>query len=384
MRVLFSSSAGDGHVLPLLPLALAFRDRGDEVAIATGPSLGPRIEEAGLTALAAGLDVREVEALFAPDRAEIESLPIAERRPHQFSRRFGRVDAPARIEELRTRVRELEPDVLVHETAELAAPVIAAELGLPSVQHGFGRRMPTRAIEAALAEVAPMWHAAGLEPDAHAGLFRDAYVDICPPSLEPEPPPRGVTVLPMRAAHAQEATRDGARPLVYVTIGTVIHNIGLLRTLVAALAPVDADVLVTTGAQNDRSEIGPVPPNTTVEPYVPQAQVLPRASLVVTHGGSGSMLGALAHGLPLLAVPHLADQFDNAAAAERAGVARVLLPHEIAESSVREAAETLLADDAYRVAAVGVAEEIAAMPPPAEVAGRIAELVVSRGARAHA
>ena len=59
-----------------------------------------------------------------------------------------------------------------------------------------------------------------------------------------------------------------------------------------------------------------------VERYVPQADVLPLCDVAVGHGGSGSTLGALAHGLPMLLLPHGADQFENAQACAALGVAR--------------------------------------------------------------
>jgi UDP:flavonoid glycosyltransferase YjiC (YdhE family) len=70
----------------------------------------------------------------------------------------------------------------------------------------------------------------------------------------------------------------------------------------------------------------------------------------------------------------MADQFDNAAACARVGVARVLLPDELTEAAVRTAVDALLADDSYRLAARRVAGEIAAQPSPRELADRIEEL----------
>ncbi len=51
--------------------------------------------------------------------------------------------------------------------------------------------------------------------------------------------------------------------------------------------------------------------------FVPQGALLARCRLVITHGGSGTMLGALASGVPLLMTPRGADQYDNAAAVVR-------------------------------------------------------------------
>jgi UDP:flavonoid glycosyltransferase YjiC (YdhE family) len=89
------------------------------------------------------------------------------------------------------------------------------------------------------------------------------------------------------------------------------------------------------------------------------------------------MLGALAHGVPMLAVPHAADQFENATAAAAAGAARVVLPDELSEPAVRDAAGALLDDASYRDAAQDIAAEIAAMPSAAEVVQQIEEQSLS-------
>ena len=75
-------------------------------------------------------------------------------------------------------------------------------------------------------------------------------------------------------------------------------------------------MLLTTGADLD---LGPVPPNVTVERWVPQTRRARRARLVVCHGGSGTVLGTLAAGLPLIILPLFADQATNAERARERG-----------------------------------------------------------------
>jgi UDP:flavonoid glycosyltransferase YjiC (YdhE family) len=377
MRVLFSSVAGYGHVFPLLPLAQAFRDRGDDVALATAATFAPFVEAAGLQLLPAGLSEAELNARYAPDRVVMMTLQIPERRAFAYAHRFARLDAPARIGELREQAIAFRPDMIVHESADLAAPVVAAQLGLPSVQHSFGRMVSWSAIEAAAIEVAPMWESAGVELEPYAGLFRGPVVDISPPSLDSDRPPDGTTVLPRRPVDAEVSDHSGERPLIYATLGTVVTSTRMLDVLLAGLAGLDADVLLTTGWQNDPAELRAIPANATVERFVPQNEVLPRCSLIATHAGSGSMLGALAHGVPLLAVPYSADQFDNAAAATAAGAARVVMPDELSESAIRQAARALLDDPSYSGAARHLAAEIAAMPDAAHVAQQIEEACLS-------
>jgi MGT family glycosyltransferase len=216
-----------------------------------------------------------------------------------------------------------------------------------------------------------MWERAGVELEPFAGMFRGPYIDICPPSLDSERPPDATPVLRRRPVDAKISDHAGERPLIYATLGTVVTNPRTLDVLLAGLADLDADVLLTTGWQNDPGELGAIPANATVERFVPQDEVLPRCSLIVTHAGSGSMLGALAHGVPMLAVPHAADQFENAAAAAAAGAAHVVMPDELSESAIREATRALLEDPSYRDAARTVAAEITAMPSADELADRL-------------
>jgi UDP:flavonoid glycosyltransferase YjiC (YdhE family) len=117
-----------------------------------------------------------------------------------------------------------------------------------------------------------------------------------------------------------------------------------------------------------------LPRSVRVERFVPQGVLLPHVDLVVHHCGSGTMLGALAHGLPQLVLPHGADQFLNARALLDAGAGLRLLPEEITPESVADAARALLGEPAYRDAAAGLAAEIAAMPAPADTVPKLERL----------
>jgi UDP:flavonoid glycosyltransferase YjiC (YdhE family) len=101
---------------------------------------------------------------------------------------------------------------------------------------------------------------------------------------------------------------------------------------------------------------------------------MPHVDVVAHHCGSGTMLGALGHGLPQLALPHGADQFTNAQALLDSGAGRRLLPEEITADAVAEALQALLTEPAYREAARGLAAEIAVMPAPAEVVSELERL----------
>ncbi len=100
----------------------------------------------------------------------------------------------------------------------------------------------------------------------------------------------------------------------------------------------------------------------TVERWVPQAEALADATLVVCHGGSGTTLGALAAGLPLVLVPMFADQFENARTIAAAGAGLIAEP-----DGLRAAIETVLTEPAYRQAAGRIADELRSAPDPLSV-----------------
>jgi UDP:flavonoid glycosyltransferase YjiC (YdhE family) len=121
-------------------------------------------------------------------------------------------------------------------------------------------------------------------------------------------------------------------------------------------------------------ELGDVPDNVTVRAWVPQADLLPHVDVVVHHGGSGTTLGALTVGAPQLLLPQGADQFANADAVTAAGAALRLLPDELTADAVAEHTRALLSPGGHsgqREAARAIADEIARMPSPDDVARRL-------------
>jgi MGT family glycosyltransferase len=158
-----------------------------------------------------------------------------------------------------------------------------------------------------------------------------------------------------------------SRPLVYLTLGTVAFGAtGVLRAAIDGLARLPVDVLVAIGP-GDPAALGPVPASVRVERFVPQPEVLAHADLVVHHGGSGTVLGALAAGLPQLLVPQGADQFRNATTLAEVGAGRELVGDAATADAIEEHARFLLEDVHTREVAQGISAEIAAMPSPAAV-----------------
>lgn len=372
MRILFSTTAAEGHFLPLVRLAAAAENAGHDVVFATAGSFAARVRREGFETLSAGMDLAELQRRFAAVHEQLATsgLSRAERRAQGFANRFALIDAPAKLDDLRAAADAWHADAIVHEPADLAAPLVGEQLGVPTILHSFGRPIPGSALRAAATLIAPLWRRAGLTPDPHAGVFRGAYVDVCPPSLRSKAPPDDVSVHRLRPVDRGEG-RASDPPLVYMTLGTVFNRAATLRMLLDASAGLDCRVLMTVGETVDPDDLGAIPANADVARYIPQREVLPRASVVVSHGGSGSMLGALAHGCPLVLVPQGADQFDNAVAVTAAGAGVAVMPERQSPSNVRDALQTLLRERSFAQRAASIAGEIAALPGPEHVAATL-------------
>jgi MGT family glycosyltransferase len=168
---------------------------------------------------------------------------------------------------------------------------------------------------------------------------------------------------------------DNDRPNVYCTLGTFTNsNAEVFRTLIDAFSSLEIDVLMTTGGRITSDELGLLPTNVTVEAYVPQAQVVARADLVVCHGGSGTMLASLGAGVPIVAIPQGADQFINAPWWVRSGAVTVLPSAGLEPTSIAASIANALDDPVMRAAAASTARDMAAMPSPDETAVKLIQL----------
>ena len=90
--------------------------------------------------------------------------------------------------------------------------------------------------------------------------------------------------------------------------------------------------------------------------------------LVVSHGGSGTMLGAAAHGVPQVVLPQAADHFRNARALSSVGAGRAVAPGQQNAQGIADALSASLRSAAQAGAAAALAREMSAMPDAPEAA----------------
>src|SRR5215218_3065857 len=365
MRILMTTIKGEGHLRPLLPFADAFREQGHDVLIAIPESATGLVLDAGHEAWAlpqAPTAVSDAVSASAHAAGPEEANRIV------IGELFAGVYARAALPGVIGAVAEWRPDVLMHETCEFAAALVAEQAALPSVRVA----VHMASLEAYIArfaagDVDELRVMLGLDPDPDGErLLASTSVTLTPPGLD-----GGVTDGHYREPHAPlevppgDLRGDARRPLVYVSYGTVAPQgdayPGLYREAIEQLAGLDVRVLLNTG-RRDPAELGPLPAGVHAERWVHEAAVLPYVAAMVSHGGAGSVRTALSAGVPLAVLPRFGDQPLNARAVEASGAGLVVNGAE----ELRRAVSTLLTEPAYAGVATGIAAEVAGLPPAGE------------------
>jgi UDP:flavonoid glycosyltransferase YjiC (YdhE family) len=333
VRVLFATTRGAGHFGPLVPFAHACGRAGHEVLVAAPASAAAMVARAGLPHRAVG---------EAPAELVEDTLWVRSSSPEEVIRDvFVGLHAGTAFPGMLEAVAEWRPDVIVRESMEFASMLVADRYGIPVVRVGIHLDSATDS-SGWLEDLAAA--ALGVEADR----LRDG------PLLTRSPGPAVDGVHRFRT----EVPRRREPELVYVTFGSEAagspHFPGVYRRAIEALEGLP--VLLTTGDRRDPAELGPLPPGIRAERWVAQAEVMPRAAAMVSHGGSGSTLTALAAGVPQAFVPLFVDGPANARRVAELGAG-------IVAGDLGADVRRLLDDPSYALAAARVAGEIARLPP---------------------
>ena len=377
MRVLLTTQPAYGHFFPMLPLAVALRSAGHDVAVATSATFCPIVVQHGFTTFPVGLDWIETDFGTLP----ADKLPPPDTSLEEFfATVFVQLTGSHMLPDLLALARQWNPDLIVRETTEFSGAVVAEMLGLPHAAVLVGAA-PSVFTPELMRLVAVQYNALrrqiGLAEDPDIStLHTETVLAFAPPGLNDlEVPLFSSNIVWLKADAAEDrpempalawiqALGHNGRRVVYATLGTVFNRVPdpFFQSVLDGLSGQALDVVVTVGPNGDPEAFGVLPPNARVERYVPQTLILERCDVVVFHGGSGTMLGALESGVPVVLVPFAADQPVNARSCEVRGFGRVLLPEALSPEAVREAVLDVLDDPAYRREAMSVRDEMRALP----------------------
>lgn len=387
MRVLISTTSGVGHIFPVIPLALELQRQGHDVIWSTAQESCSIVEGIGIAASPAGLSSTVRAQRFFVHNPDAFAVPPRERRPVAFAGLMATTAGPVMMDALIPLFNQFRPDFVVHETSELAAAPIARSNGVPCVTVAFSGELPQSVLAVGVVAAAPLWSRLGLDVPPDLGMYDDAYLHPFAPALGQRP--LGTTVHDLRPISVDGDSSERPdwlesvgteRPLVYATYGTEVGSGAPWEAIIGGLAVMDVDAVVTVGRAVNRDSLLAMvaelsPGRIRIEHYIPQAILMERADVVISHGGAGTMLAAAAAGVPQIAIPGFADQFDNTDAFVGAGVALAIENCELSSVKIADQLRTLLEDGTFRNRAGALSRAFAEMASPEFIATQIVEMV---------
>ncbi|HTB49741.1 MAG TPA: nucleotide disphospho-sugar-binding domain-containing protein [Solirubrobacteraceae bacterium] len=367
LRLLLGAFGDPGHAFPMIALGRELHARGHEVTLQTWERWRAPIEAEGIT--------------FAP-APEYSAFPIGDQ-PLDF---YEAVVYATR--DTLPLVRELRPDVVVHDILTLG-PSLAAELSgiaratlIPHVFpeagpgfpiYSFGARLPRTAVGRAFWERAHLPVRRGLESGRlalnvtraqvglpplshpHGGTSRELALIATFPQLEyPRPWPAHVHVVgPLMWEPPAEEVQlpPGDAPLVLVAPSTSQDpDHRLLHAALRGLADAPVRVLATYNRRLPSRPLS-VPANARVVPWVSYARTLPDCEAIVCHAGHGTLVRALSSGVPVVACPVAGDMNENAARLAWSGTGVRLPRRFVSPRPLRHAVEHALSEPSVRARA---------------------------------
>ena len=362
-RFLFATWDGGGNVPPAIGTARMLVERGHSVGL-----LGPRTVRARVEAVGCEF----VPYGRVPDFDPAQGRAMEDQLVAFVQLLVGRESADDLLDE----IDRVAPDVLVVDSMLFGALAGAERSGVPTaalVHHLYAQPSESgmvRSLDMLVSLINSTREALGVDPlgstaeswerAARALVFTARAFDYPCPTL----PPGVRYVGPVFETTGPdddtvEELIDGhARPLVVVSFSTTYqHQEEPLARVLDAVAELDVRGVLTLGNGLEPDEVR-APGNVLVRRHVSHATLLPHADLVVTHAGHGTVIAALAHGVPLVCLPMGRDQHANGERVQACGAGQLLAATSTVDE-LRHAIASVLDTPGYRAAAEVMAADIA-------------------------
>lgn len=163
-------------------------------------------------------------------------------------------------------------------------------------------------------------------------------------------------------------SRPATNPVVILSLGSIVTSRRVIRDAIAAVEGKRVSLVVSTGTAKAMTLTSSLPENVLAEPWLPLKELLPKAQVVISHGGVATINECIDANVPLLLYPiGTLDRKGNAARVHAKGLGIAGSQNDSADDIWRHI-ERLLADEQFR-------ERCAEM---AETFGRYSESGVSK------
>lgn len=379
-KIVFFNIPAHGHTNPTLPVVKALADMGHEVIYYSFEPFQQAIEAAGAKFVnCARFDSIQVDAGKVTRDILASTKLIA--------------DITLSMDEAVTKELEaIHPDVVVSDSVAFWGKLFAMKLGIPyacsCTTFAFNKESAKVMKSSIWDLIGMLWKlpqtAKALEPLRRRGYPAKNALSI----LQNDPAtPTIVYTSKMFQPCAEtftdqyhfvgpclrpsgEAYPKRGRPLVYISIGSVLSDSGaFFKNCVGAFGGGDYDVLMSVGRDADIAALGTLPENIRAFPWVDQLAVLQSADVFITHCGMNSASEALYYGVPLVTRPLTPEEGGVANRVAELGAGLPL--KDDAPQSIKAAVDAVLGEPRFRAAAQTISQSFRACGGAAEAAGAI-------------
>jgi len=333
---IFFNVPAHGHINPTLPIVRELVESGETIIYYSTEAFREKIEKAG--------------AKYKPYSFSLPQGPTAGGNFVKLTGMLLKATEEVMSEEMEY-IKKLQPDYIIHDSMSPWGKYIAKHLGIKAINttstfvfsekttnkvDGFKKKILKMAVEVGIGQIFDIVSIKRRLKGEYGvdskimDLFRNQEdLNIVFTSLQFQPDGTelddkfafiGPSIYDRKDAPNFSFGNTGNRKLVFISLGTIANErLDFYRECIKAFSRSEFNVLISIGSKVNRKELGVVPSNIYIEDYVPQIEVLKRASLFISHGGMNSVNEALYFGVPILILPQQSEQVMVAKRVEELG-----------------------------------------------------------------
>lgn len=372
-KFLFFNTPWHGHVNPTLPIAQELVARGCEVIYYLTDTFKHKVE-------ATGAVFRHISVSTENDKY---LTPTGGPNPLYFIEESNRI-----LPQILDDARAERPDCIIYDTACLWGRLLAQILSVPAIcvyfsyatnvqtlrlvsrrlqgtQAGLSRTQTSTSPRVSSPDFVLKMHNATeqlrrtyhLPPLDNFFLHSEPLNIVCVPRVF-QPASEsfderfvfvGPSIQPRREETPFPFEQLNHQPLLYISLGTISNDHPTFyHQCFEALSDQPWQIVLASGNKIDQSALGPVPDNFLVHPYVPQLEILQRANMFITHGGTSSIMEALYYGVPLVVVPQTIEQVMTASRVADLALGVMIENTAVTAQGLRDAVATIAHNSTIR------------------------------------
>ena len=363
MHIAVISVGTTGHVLPTLPFVAELKRRGVRITYFTTENLRAKVTFTGAEFVPYDSILTKPEAQKDILKDIIAELPL------RFLSEADHV-----IKQILPVLEKDAPDAILYDTIAIAGRLASKALGVPAIQiytsYASNAQFSISRTWTPVADEHPARVAGNKLAEKFVANYGVRFLDVfeifegaedlnlvlLQRSFHPSGDAfdnrylfTGAQISPRDNSGSWEAPA-GDDPLVFSSLGTMFNNWPEFYVMLFdAAKDLPVNVVCAIGTQIKPESLGSIPNNVTVAPFLPQLDILAKASLFLTHAGTGSVMESIWFGVPMIGIPQMPEQMMTASRLEELGLGKAFLDtNQVTSQSLRTAIEEVLENESYR------------------------------------